>query len=254
MKKFAVAFCTIAMVCSFSIITFADQWKEENGEWKYMKEDGSFVEEGWQQINDYWYYFDNGYILKDTITPDGYTVDSTGAWDGKEIKLEIAEKGYSFTEAGQWVEDGLIPSGDYVYYPFNMGNKIIVTGSKSHASQYNFNYIRLYDVDTVNPGTYIPINEAEKGNIDLTKPGVFLVGTDIGIGTYNIIRGERKKDRVDIALCLVFNTIPSSKDGDSPQGNIAEEIYVQENKISTVEVKEGQYLQLINCTADLRRP
>ncbi len=36
---------------------------------------------GWRKIgNDYYYFTDNGILLKDTITPDGFHVDSTGRW------------------------------------------------------------------------------------------------------------------------------------------------------------------------------
>ena len=36
---------------------------------------------GWTKINNEYYYFnDNGVLLKDTITPDGFSVDSFGKW------------------------------------------------------------------------------------------------------------------------------------------------------------------------------
>ncbi len=45
---------------------------------------------GWQQIDGKWYYFSNdegsgtmGALLRNTITPDGYHVDETGAWTGR---------------------------------------------------------------------------------------------------------------------------------------------------------------------------
>ncbi len=45
---------------------------------------------GWQQIDGKWYYFSKdegsgtmGALLRNTITPDGYRVDQTGAWTGQ---------------------------------------------------------------------------------------------------------------------------------------------------------------------------
>lgn len=41
---------------------------------------------GWQQIDGRWYYFNEksdgfcGTMLSNTTTPDGYTVDGSGAW------------------------------------------------------------------------------------------------------------------------------------------------------------------------------
>ena len=43
---------------------------------------------GWQKIGENWYYFktefgpDMGKLLKNTVTPDGYTVTSDGRWNG----------------------------------------------------------------------------------------------------------------------------------------------------------------------------
>lgn len=62
-------------------------WKLENGRWYYEENNGTRKSGGW-----YWldgnhdgryecYYFDNqGCLLVETITPDGYFVNSSGAW------------------------------------------------------------------------------------------------------------------------------------------------------------------------------
>ena len=45
------------------------------------KEQMEHTHNEWEIINGIWYYFDeNGYMLADTTTPDGYYVDVNGAW------------------------------------------------------------------------------------------------------------------------------------------------------------------------------
>ena len=53
--------------------------KEADGSEKYLKPDGTYVSNGWLQLDDKKYYMDeNGVKLKDTITPDGFYVNSDG--------------------------------------------------------------------------------------------------------------------------------------------------------------------------------
>ena len=60
-------------------------WEENSGSWKYRQADGSYMTNGWFQTPDgKWYYFDaNGQMLANTNTPDGYFVESDGAWNGQ---------------------------------------------------------------------------------------------------------------------------------------------------------------------------
>ena len=79
----------------------AGSWhQDELGSW-YQYTTGDIPKSEWRQIDDYWYYFNesgymvtdqwidryyvgsDGKMLTDTITPDGYYVDETGAWAPK---------------------------------------------------------------------------------------------------------------------------------------------------------------------------
>lgn len=70
-------------------------WREDRGNWKadengvkYLDFDGTFAPEGWKEINGKHYYFDeNGYVLINTRTPDGYKINSEGEWDGKSSQI-----------------------------------------------------------------------------------------------------------------------------------------------------------------------
>lgn len=58
-----------------------NQWKQAWDNWYYFGEDGKSKQNTWAEIDGKWYYFDNWSImLHDTVTPDGYTVGSDGAW------------------------------------------------------------------------------------------------------------------------------------------------------------------------------
>lgn len=64
-------------------------WQSDGGEWYYLWDihDGNFgkmITNRWVLYKDKYYYFAaNGMMLKNSITPDGYTVLNDGSWDGK---------------------------------------------------------------------------------------------------------------------------------------------------------------------------
>ena len=69
----------------FSLLTcfnaFAGEWKQDNVGWWYANEDTTYAKDGWKWIDGRCYYFTpEGYCLLNTLTPDGYTVDGSGAW------------------------------------------------------------------------------------------------------------------------------------------------------------------------------
>lgn len=85
------------------------KWEWINGYWYYFNTSGHMTENTWKMIGDKWYYFDtkghmllnqwvgdyyvgdDGYMLKNTVTPDNYVVGSDGKWD-KRFSRELAEK------------------------------------------------------------------------------------------------------------------------------------------------------------------
>lgn len=51
-----------------------------SGYW-YKNSDGTYPKSTWKQIGGKYYYFDGeGYLLRDTTTPDGYLVNKEGVW------------------------------------------------------------------------------------------------------------------------------------------------------------------------------
>ncbi len=57
-------------------------WRSfDNGNWYYFRSGGLMAVNRWVEDNGKWFYVgENGALLKNTTTPDGYTVGSDGAW------------------------------------------------------------------------------------------------------------------------------------------------------------------------------
>jgi D-alanyl-D-alanine carboxypeptidase len=59
-------------------------WQSQNGVWYYYENSGSanaYKTTGWKEISGSWYYFgSDGAMYQNTVTPDGYAVDSNGVW------------------------------------------------------------------------------------------------------------------------------------------------------------------------------
>lgn len=56
-------------------------WQLDEKGWWYLEEDGSYPKEAWKEVSGVWYYFgEDGYLLVNTVTPDGNKVDENGAW------------------------------------------------------------------------------------------------------------------------------------------------------------------------------
>lgn len=103
--------------------TITPGWQTEaDGSQKYLKPDGTYVTGGWLTLDEDHYYMDeNGVMLRDTITPDGYYVTAEGkrvsylpGWyqDGDKWRY-IQKNGYYL--ANTWYEDT-----DGKWYYFNL--------------------------------------------------------------------------------------------------------------------------------------
>ena len=58
-----------------------NSWKLIGGKWYYFNEHGYCMENAWILTdNQYYYCGQDGAMLTDTVTPDGYYVDGNGVW------------------------------------------------------------------------------------------------------------------------------------------------------------------------------
>ena len=83
MKAGACALSAVLIMGLYAGPAFAE-WIGTGGARAYII--NGQVQTGWQQIDGKWYYFNErsdgfkGMMYADTITPDGYEVDGSGAW------------------------------------------------------------------------------------------------------------------------------------------------------------------------------
>jgi|GEM_PF-6259704 len=98
-KGILLFFISIALTLSMFGTAFAAGWRQASDRrWWYAADDsGSAWYAGtqnkplWVMIDGVYYAFDaSGWLYQNTITPDGYYVDSTGAWNGN-AKAESEE-------------------------------------------------------------------------------------------------------------------------------------------------------------------
>lgn len=109
------AVCTI--LCANSSLAFAGEWRTgagpNEGRWWYADEDGSYARNGWfwldgnrDNIAECYYFDADGWMLSETVTPDGYTVNEAGACTENGIVETRAVQG---TAQNQTEEEGMIP-------------------------------------------------------------------------------------------------------------------------------------------------
>lgn len=138
-KRLLAVGAAIGLTVAGSMAAYAGEWKFDDTGWWYQNDDGSYPTDKWEWIVQeltsglaYCYYFDsNGYILKDTTTPDGYQVNPDGVWiengeiqkkflDAEEInkfRNELEQKKQERDEASvQDAKDALYDAEDMSFY------------------------------------------------------------------------------------------------------------------------------------------
>jgi hypothetical protein len=103
-KKTIVTMLITTLMSIFCVgVAMAGEWKQDDTGWWWQNDDGTYVKGTWMWLdgdNDgiaQCYYFDaSGYIWANNTTPDGYTLDQSGAWvvDGvvqtKQVEIKTA--------------------------------------------------------------------------------------------------------------------------------------------------------------------
>lgn len=123
MKKSLLAGCVLIMSMAMSFSAFAGEWKRDDTGWWYQNDDGSYPANQWQKISGKQYYFDgNGYMLENTVTPDGKRVGADGALIQTESVSQITYTADSVTRdliSSDWIYTS---SFGTIYHIFEVTN------------------------------------------------------------------------------------------------------------------------------------
>lgn len=115
-KKIFLPFLISAFVICVGAPAFAGEWKQTENRWWYDNGDGTWPADTWQWIDGKCYYFDSqGYMLSNTVTPDGNMVNELGQWTVNGLVQTKEEAGTGENQNTQlgWQKD---PStGQYKY-------------------------------------------------------------------------------------------------------------------------------------------
>lgn len=80
-KQLLIAGAVLALTLSTAFTSLAAEWKQDGVGWWYQEDNGTYPANQWKWIGDKCYYFGaDGYMLSNTVTPDGCYVDASGAW------------------------------------------------------------------------------------------------------------------------------------------------------------------------------
>lgn len=230
----------------------AGTWHQsEDASWKYLDDNGTYVT-GWIKDNGHDYYLDeNGNMLADTITPDGYYVDASGAWNGEAAAApaETVQPAVPSTvyQPGKYAVGADIPAGEYVLFAVSEGSYPYYErrGNANFESyediidnsifEYN-SIVAIYDGEFLDLSrcTAVPISQVPY--IDIQQGEMFKVGYHIAAGTYTV----RVKDGASYPSCTV-----SSQPSDDLE-YITD--YIQVPATATITVTDGQYLRLQDCS------
>lgn len=125
-KRLLVATAAAAMSMVMSMTAFASMgnWQQDASGWWWQRTDNSYPADEWKWIDGNGdgtaesYYFDqNGYLITNTTTPDGYTVNADGAWvvdsvvQKRQVMLDLGDEVLAAQTATQSATGGAIMDG-----------------------------------------------------------------------------------------------------------------------------------------------
>ena len=190
-KKIVALAMAALMTAGSGMTVSAGQWQSDTNGWWWQNDDGSYPVGSWQWLdgnNDgtaECYYFDgNGYMLANTTTPDGYSVDGNGAWVVNGViqtQTSSAQAQTGETQTGVYTDDY---SGTYAVPYFEMdGSKtyhdvVITYDAGSNSILYNdtaagYTATYTYFGTGLNGWTSFELVSAEeKSSIFFSAPGV----------------------------------------------------------------------------------
>ncbi|MBP3802470.1 MAG: hypothetical protein J6I76_01025 [Oribacterium sp.] len=163
MRSTKIPFITLVLVVLMSIVSLADVqkyhfndgidtfysqegglWVQGKG-WTYTKPDGTEAI-GWTIIDgDYHYFNENGWMYRDTYTPDGYYVDSNGVWV-ENITAQTQNTGSDVNESQ--IQQTNVLTKDGIYHVHQYGGMTIQGNQLSIIAKFLYKKSYRYDEKT----------------------------------------------------------------------------------------------------------
>ena len=142
MKRYLCVVFTMMMVLLMGMTACAaeissGQWEKFFGRHSWRRDDGTLAMSCWEWLDDNWdgiaecYYFDDhGFLLSNTTTPDGCTVDDIGRWTVDGVVQEkyiygrddsvILENYPGHWDGWKWLhDDGSFPQNTWEWIDYN---------------------------------------------------------------------------------------------------------------------------------------
>ena len=171
------------MLVQMSFVAFADAWCQDavgdwyvkNGTWEkdqigywYRFEDGTWPSNGWTIIRDdtvtnthrykYYYFNESGYLLMNTITPDGETVNENGErmgpWGPRTVAGVFSRDDVDYNINLGFIKDKVTPLDANGFGEGGISNIVLDHVNKTRLemnNKYEF-VITCYDYSTLRPG------------------------------------------------------------------------------------------------------
>ena len=91
-KKILTIIAAVAITLAMSMTAFAAGWVQDSTGWQWDNGDGTWPANEWRWhdgnadgVAECYYFGADGYMLSNTVTPDGYYVRGDGAWEINSI-------------------------------------------------------------------------------------------------------------------------------------------------------------------------
>ena len=178
--KIRILLLSVGITTLMASSVFAGSWGKDAKGWWYLNDDGTYAKSGWKWIDGNGdciaerYYFDSdGYLLTNTVTPDGEKVNEDGAW----VKYDIVQRKIS-SKQNAYIQPGIYYQQSAVVYWNDFGeNGGTIHGIRNEGLDYD------NTITVTGSGNTLSFKWRPHGTEYDSTPGTFTRKTD---GSYDI--------------------------------------------------------------------
>lgn len=149
-RRLLASLVVLLTILGINPIVAHAEWKRDNTGWWYTE--GNSWATGWRNIDGNWYYFgDDGYMMHDITTLEGYYLNSNGVWVENSSESINSEKALTILKNAypDYTYIGGGELGNFPYFPHSGKPAYRFTFKKSNAifigwvlmnGQYDFRF------------------------------------------------------------------------------------------------------------------